>query len=270
MKRKIPLMLLCLLFLGVFLYSGFRILNILREYRAGEQTYEALMEYVQIPEAAPPSRTEAPEAAPAQERVQTRTPGDETIWPEVDFEALQAVNPDIVAWIYMEGTTINYPVVQGEDNSQYLDRLFDGTYNSSGSIFMDYRNAPDFSGRHTILYGHHMRNGSMFAVIADYVAQDLSKEYPFCQILTPEGNYKLEFFAGYVDDPNADAWQLEFASDEEYGQWLEWSAERSAFASAVIPTAQDRVVTLSTCSYEFSDARCVLLGILRPAPAEEK
>ena len=269
MKRKILLLLLCLLFLGIFLYSGFRIWDILREYRAGEETYAALTAYVNIPEPTQPPQTKATMELPEEEvPVQTEAPADEILWPTVDFADLQAINPDVVAWIYMEGTQINYPVVRGEDNDQYLYRMIDGSYNGAGSIFMDYRNASDFTDRHTILYGHHMNNNTMFGFVADYVEQDLSKEYPYCQILTPEGNYKLEFFAGYVDDPSADAWQLQFGSDEEYGRWLEWSAERSAFTNPLMPTPEDRVVTLSTCSYEFSDARCVLLGVLRPASAE--
>lgn len=270
MKRKIPFLILSLVFLGMFLYSGYRILGILREYRAGEQTYAALSEYVQVPETTAPTKKTSKKKTPKEDvPAETEALKDEINWPTVDFAALQAINPDVVAWIYMEGTQINYPVVRGEDNDEYLYRMIDGNYNSAGSIFMDYRNEPDFSERHTILYGHHMNNGSMFALISDYVAEDLSEEYPYCLILTPEGNYKLEFFAGYVDDPNADAWQLDFSSDEAYSQWLEWSAEQSAFLCPFTPTPEDRVVTLSTCSYAFDDARCVLVGVLRSAQQEK-
>lgn len=269
MKRKIPLLLLCLLFLGLFCYSGFRLLQIQREYRISDQTYEALTEYVQIPETTQPVPTEripeTSEQTPAPTPEQDQPEEEKILWPTVDFDALQAINPDIVAWIYIEGTPINYPVVRGEDNDKYLYQLFDGTYNSSGSIFMDYRNRRDFSDKHTILYGHHMSGDGMFSWVYEYVAQDYSQAYPTCLVLTPEGNYTLEFFAGYVDDLNSDAWRLNFSSDEAFGLWLEQSIENSAFTSAVIPTSQDRVVTFSTCAYDFDDARCVLLGILRPA-----
>ena len=269
MKRKIPLLLLCLLFLGIFLYSGIRILGILREYRVGKQTYEALTEFVQIPETTQPAsettrpdKKEKPSTALLPE--QTQPAEEEIIWPVVDFEGLQDINPDVAAWIYVEGTPINYPVVRGEDNDEYLYQLFDGTYNSSGSIFMDYRNERDFSDRHTILYGHHMSGDGMFAWVNEYVAQDFSKEHPTCLLLTPEANYTLEFFAGYVDDTDSDAWRLNFSSDEAYGLWLEQSIEKSTFTGSVIPTSQERVVTFSTCAYDFEDARCVLLGVLKP------
>lgn len=284
MKRKLPLLLLCLLFLSITLYSGYHVLMEWKEYRAGEEAYASLSQYVRLEDSPSPSEipsnptvptnaTEPKEPSEANTEASeppTETPPDETqesdltVWPTVDFESLQAINPDVVAWIYLEGTVINYPIVQGEDNSQYLYRLVDGTYNSAGSIFMDYRNEPDFSGRNTILYGHHMKNKSMFGPLTNYKEQSFYDDHPTCLILTPDGNYKLEFFAGYVANLNGQSWKLEFESDEEYGAWLDQAIENSTFQSNITPTPQDRVITLSTCSYEYDDARYVLLGILRP------
>lgn len=269
MKRKIPLILLCIVFLGMAGYFGIRLYREWSEYRAGEKAYEALAQYVQLDPS--PPREEIPKAVPPAASVPTDpveyepAPAPEpegTNWPIVDFEALQAINPDVVAWIFLEGTNIHYPVVQGEDNREYLYRLVDGTANSAGSIFMDYRSQPDFTGRNTVLYGHHMNNKTMFSQITGYKKQAFYDAHPTCLILTPEGNYKLELFAGFVANLNSDAWKLEFASDEEYGAWLAQATARSTFQSKISPTPQDRVVTLSTCSYEYDDARYVLLGIL--------
>lgn len=251
MKRKAPLVLLCVVFLGIAGYFGFHFFSQLQHYREGEEAYDTLTQHIHIEE-------------PIHTAEQTPIPEEEPAvnWPAVDFEALRAINPDIVAWIYIEGTDINYPVVQGSDNSHYLNRLFDGTVNSAGSIFMDYRNEKDFSDRNTVFYGHHMSNGTMFDQVAEYKDQAFYDSHPTCLILTPERNYRVEFFAGYVTDMNSQAWKLKFGSDEEFSQWLEEALSQSTFSSDITPTAQDRVVTLSTCTYEYNDARYVLLGIL--------
>lgn len=276
MKHKIPLIVLCLMFLGIASYSGVRMYQQWSEYRAGEVAYEALAEYVQF-EAFPTSETSVPESIDSlgavhlsnsddekQKQVMpSETSKDTTHWPIVNFEALRVINPDVVAWIYIEGTSVNYPVVQGADNRYYLNRLFDGGYNSAGTIFMDYRNEGDMSNRNIIFYGHNLKNGSMFEAITEYKDQSFYDDHPVCLIMTPEENYTLEFFAGYVTDMNNQAWKLEFGSDEEFKLWLDDAVSRSEFSSDVNPTAQDRVVTFSTCTYEYDNARFVLHGILR-------
>ena len=265
MKRKIPLILLCLLFLGLTGYFGGRLFLDWSEYRAGEKAYEELAQYVHIEPAVPIGSNEVHttrEAPQSEETLSEVTDG--TVWPVVDFDNLLAINPDVAAWICIEGTNINYPVVQGDDNSYYLNRLLDGTSNGAGTIFLDYRNEKDLSGRNTVLYGHNMKNATMFHQVTNYKEQSFYETHPVCLIMTPTGNYKLEFFAGYVTDMNSQAWKMEFESDEEYDQWLNDAISKSLFTSTVKPTAQDRVVTLSTCTYEYNDARFVLVGILKP------
>lgn len=272
MKRKILLLLLSLVFLSMAGYSVCQLLMEYQEYKEGEEVYDSLSQYIQLAEPLSPATEQTASSGTVLDTVESTketqpTEPQETdseIWPVVDFEALQDINPDVVAWIYQEGTVINYPVVQGSDNSEYMYQLVDGTSNSAGSIFVDYRNPPDFTGRNTILYGHHMKDKSMFASITNYKDQSFYDEHPTCLILMPEGNCTLEFFAGFVANLNSDAWKLEFASDEEYGAWLERAVKNSDFQSHVTPTPQDRVVTLSTCSYEYDDARYVLMGILTP------
>lgn len=251
MKSKAPLRLLIIIFLAIALFSGYQLYSILSEYKAGEDVYDDAAQYITD------GNAEIPTASP--------DPHGGIVWPGIDFEKLQAVNDDVVGWIYLENSKINYPIVLGDDNSYYLNRLYDRTYNGSGSIFMDYRNSGDFSDTHTILYGHHMNNGSMFAGIAKYKQQSYYDEHPYCLILTPEQNYKLEFFAGYVASVETDltAWDLSFDSEEDYQEWLAAAIAKSTFVSDVQPTAEDKIVTLSTCTYEFENARYVLVGVLR-------
>lgn len=252
MKRKILIYLLCLIFAAIIIFSAYQIISILLEYHAGEQSYDDLERYISLPSIGSSStQPDDPE-----------TDKDDTVWPEVDFDSLKKINDDIVAWIYIEGTEINYPIVQGEDNDYYLYRMIDGEYNKAGSIFMDYRNQADFSDKHTIIYGHQMKNGSMFADVLDYKKQEFYDAHPTYLIMTPDKNYKVEIFAGYVASVDDPSWQLTFPTDEDFTQWLDFTMERSAFESNTVPTAQDNIVTLSTCSNEFNDARFVLVGLL--------
>lgn len=247
MKRKMIYAILILMFAGILLAAGWNIYRIQSEYRSGETVYEDLEKYA-------PPRPESNLPSDSSQSGENKT--------QIDFDALTSINPDTVAWIRCTGTVINYPVVQSEDNSYYLKHLFDGSYNSSGSIFLDSRNAPDFSELHSVIYGHHMKNGTMFSALLNYKKQEFYEKHPVMELITPEQAYTVKIFAGYVASIHDDAWQISFSSAEEYASWIESTIERSCFESGIIPAATDQIVTLSTCSYEFDNARFVLLGIL--------
>ena len=228
------------------------------------QAYDNLRQFVELPALEPTPRPSTNKPIPSSISP-TRSPNpDSTVTsvPQVEFESLRAVNPEIVAWLTIEGTNIDYPVAKHSDNDYYLHHLFNGEYNSSGCLFMDCRNPSDVPGRHTIIYGHHMDNGTMFQNLMYYKDQAFYDEHPTARLITPNGSYTIEFFAGYVADVDSDAWELDFTSDEYFEDWLAAAMEKSAFESKVIPTRADRIITLSTCSYEFYNARFVLLGRL--------
>ena len=253
MKKNLPLIMLCIAFLGIACFSGYQLFGILAEYHEGTKTYDELSQYVSTD----PSTT--PDPSDENEEFDH----SDIVWPEVDFEALKAVNEDIVGWIYLEGTEINYPVVRGDDNAYYLNRLYDGKPNGSGSIFMDYRNEPNFVDKNNILYGHSMNNGTMFTAIKRFKHQEYYDEHPYALLMTPEKNYKVEFFTGYVANVEQDAWNYYFDTDEEFQQWLDSNKSKSNFASDIVPTVDDEILTLSTCTYEFENARYVLVGVMR-------
>ena len=117
---------------------------------------------------------------------------------EVDFEALRKVNPDVIGWIYCPDTVINYPVMHGETNDTYLHHSYDGTYNASGSIFEDARNGRGFVDPVSILYGHHMASGAMFATLDLWQAVDYFYEHPVMWLLTPTRDYKADPNANYI------------------------------------------------------------------------
>lgn len=257
MKKWIRLLLM-LFFAIIFLFSLWKLLGLLGDYRAGRESYQELTQYVSFEETI---ATVPPTTQETEEETEPFIPPDLSQWPQVDFEQLAEINEDIVGWIYIEDTKINYPVVQGEDNSFYMNHMFDGKYNSAGCIFMDYRCEGDCSGRNSILYGHHMKNKSMFAQLVNYKKQVFYEEHPVALLLTPARYYKIQLFSGYVSNNKGDAWDVRF-TDESYAQWLEDLKKKSCFTSEFAPTEEDRIVTLSTCSYEFSGAKFVVHGYI--------
>lgn len=257
-----------LVLLAVALWCGWNIYGILGEYRQAEKTYEDLNQYVSIPDptwytvpTTPSFDPSATEENMDGTETEPTLPQDHTLWPVVDFVSLKKINRDIVAWIYIEGTDVNYPVVQGSDNDYYLHHMFDGSYNYSGSIFLDAACTPDFSDRHSIIHGHHMLNDTMFSALMGYKEQSFYDAHPTVLILTPYSRFKAHLFSGYVTDTDADAWDLTPSS-----KWPEQVAEKSWFDSNNLPLYGEEILTLSTCSYEFDDARFVLHGWLEECP----
>lgn len=180
---------------------------------------------------------------------------------EVDFDVLLEKNEDIIGWLYSEDTPINLPVVQSTDNDYYLRRLIDGTWNSSGTLFADYRNAGDFSDNNTIIYGHNMKNKEMFGTLPYYKEQSYFDEHPVMWLLTPDGNYKIELVAGYVTPTTSDVCSFDQPKEDVFAMVQE-AIKNSTFRSDVEINQGDQFLTLSTCSYEYDNARYVLIGRL--------
>ncbi len=178
------------------------------------------------------------------------------------FDLLKTVNEDVCAWILQEGSSIDYPVAHGSDNEYYLHHLYTGEKNKLGCIFMDFRNSADFSDKNTVLYGHNMKNGSMFHSITDYKDPDVYLTRPTMTLYTPDGTYLIELFAGDVVSVNSQFLQFNFDTDEDFLDYVAQLRQNSTFESDVEMTAKDQMIMLCTCSYEFTGARYVLAGKL--------
>ena len=178
----------------------------------------------------------------------------------VDFDLLIEKNSDVMAWVYCPDTPVNYPVVRGTDNDYYLNRLLDGTVNKSGSIFADCRNRVDFTDPHTIIYGHNMKDLSMFGSVNKYAKQAYYDQHPVWYINTPEKNYAVVLLAGYVTDPYAEIYAFK-GTPEEPQEILQNALQRSAFKTKATVQEGDHLVTFSTCY--GSSRRFVLIGALR-------
>lgn len=184
----------------------------------------------------------------------------------VDFEALQTVNSDIIGWLYCEDTPINYPVLQGENNDAYLRRNFEGVYAGAGSIFVETLNRRDFTDYNTIVYGHHMRDGSMFACLDKWAEENFYEEHPVMWLLTPAQDYRIDIFAGYTTSGYSETYTIYTGPCEELDAYLEKCVAQSDFQTDIAVDGTERYVVLSTCAYVFTDARYVLHGVLVQCP----
>ena len=217
--------LMMIVLIGIAGFSAFQIGKILWEYHVGTKAYEEVQELAY-------------------------SDGDDER--EIDFDALRRENQDIKAWLYFEDTPIDYPVVQGEDNNTYLHQTYEKNYNFAGRIFIDYENKRDFSDCNTLVYGHNMKNGSMFGMLKKYRADEtLYNTSKYFWILTPEKNYRYEIIAAYTTSVNSETYTLfkgpgsEFL---EYEKKMFQNSEIQTDASAEDADVKDKIVTLSTCT----------------------
>ena len=226
----------------MFAFSAYKIGSYLVEKHKSEQVTKAAEEFTT------PVETDEEQTTKEPERI------------SVDFDALRQQNGDVVAWLYGADTGLNYPVVQADDNDYYLYRLLDGSYNKNGTLFVDAACKADFSGRNTIIHGHHMRSGAMFGHLVEYKKQAFYDAHPYLYLMTPEQTYRVDLFAGVVVDYDAEIYQSNLSQS-----YLSWCMSHSRFTSDMaVPSDTDRILTLSTCSYEYDNARFVVLGVLTP------
>ncbi|NLY09266.1 MAG: class B sortase [Tissierellia bacterium] len=178
----------------------------------------------------------------------------------VDFNHLESVNPDIIAWIRREDGKLNYPIVQSEDNNYYLYRSVDKRNNKCGSIFMDAVNNADFSDDITLIYGHNMNDGSMFASLKGYEDKDKVGFLPEIRIFTPNNVFAFEVKYVYLHSGST-AISTNF-SDEEWEKYISSIEAKSMYVSSKRPLRGEKLVALITCEYAFENARLVVLGTI--------
>lgn len=270
-KKRISVLniLLVVIVLICFSVAGICIAKLsakMKEYRESAELYTAVSEqFVTSSTSSAPT----PSSSSAEAEDDLEPIYDEISPIEVDFKALCAENEDVIGWIYCEGTKINYPVVQGEDNRYYLHRLVDKSYNFGGTIFMDVACDRNFLAPCSILYGHHMNDGSMFASICDYHhrAGEYYAEHPCLYLNTPTQNYRLDVFSCIVTYENSDVYRIGFDSDYDRQAWVDMIRDKSYIKElneGVEAGLDTRFVLLSTCSYEYNNARTVVICTMNP------
>lgn len=186
----------------------------------------------------------------------------------MDFAALRQTCPDLVGWIRLEDSIIDYPVVQGTDNDYYLHHLADGTENKSGAIMMDVANAADFTDAVTILHGHHMRGGAMFGHLSDYKKESYYQTHAVLKLFTPAGDYDVAVFAACMVNGYAFGYPVSFADETEFDAFVRKAVSSTPYETGVSVSYGDRILVLSTCAYSFEGARYVVMGkMLEPEAA---
>lgn len=237
-KSDVLLTIALIVAIAVFCYAAFNLYHIYTEYKKGTD------EYNQIEEMAVTER-DADSAEVAGPSAQIKPPI------EVDFDKLKSVNEDVVGWIYVDALPdISYPIVKGKDNQTYLHQTYEKNYNFAGTIFVDYENSGDFSDCNTLVYGHNMKNGSMFGHLKKFREDDkLYKQDKYFWILTPERNYRYEIITAYTTGVNSDTYTLFKGPGEEFEKYLETIKGYSEIQTDDTDlTIKDKIVTLSTCT----------------------
>ena len=177
----------------------------------------------------------------------------------MDFNYLLSINSEVVGWITVEGTNIDYPMVQADDNEKYLRMTLTGEWNNAGSIFVDYRVAQPFVSENTIIHGHNQRNNMMFHEVVNYADANYFNNHQRILIYTPDGSCSTyQVFAFYKSPKTSVTYDCSYASAGEYQQYLNYIAEQNWYNTGIQVTTEDRMITLSTCSNEWDDTRYVI------------
>lgn len=204
--------------------------------------------------AVPPTTETAPETtAPPQQTQWIPAPVEET---DPNLETLQAIdlsvfqeeNPDVIGWILIPDTVINYPLLQGEDNTYYLKHAWDGSKTIFGSIFLEQNNDPGMTDFNSIIYGHNMQSGSMFAGLHDFSDPAFTQAHPYVYLLTASGVFRYEIFATCEAEVDSSTYGLSFRQEQTKAAFLQAALENSEIDTGIVPALTDRFLTLSTCT----------------------
>ena len=186
----------------------------------------------------------------------------------MDFSALRQQNPDVLGWILIPGTRVSYPVVQGTDNSYYLNHTWRGGKNSVGAIFMDCRNSGDLSDFNTIIYGHRMNNRSMFGTLSQYKSRSYWQAHPYVYLTDDSGTHRYEIFAAGEVSVDSDVYRLGLRSSSGRQSFLDSCLSLSALNTGVMPHVYDKVLTLSTCTGNGHATRWVVQAVCPGPPPQ--
>ena len=184
----------------------------------------------------------------------------------VDWEGITAVNPDVYAWITIPGTEIDYPILQhATDNTYYLNYNIDGSYGYPGCIYTENMNAKDFSDNNTVIYGHNMKNGTMFAGLHAYKDSSFFDEHRSILIYTPDKTYEYTVFAAYVYDDRHLLYSFDFANEDVYAAYLDNILNLRDLSANIrndlAVTSKDKIITLATCISDQPDKRLLVQAV---------
>lgn len=238
------------LLLAAFLYGGYALVDTYFVY-SGADSGSGVMQYK--PVRRPPSAISA-DGTVSEEPTEEEAP---------NLGALLAINPDICGWITVDNTNIDYPIVQGDSNFTYINKDIFGEFSLSGSIFLDFGNASDFSDFYSLLYGHHMEYGAMFGDIDKFLSQEFMDLNHSGTLYVNGALYDIEFFCCV----SADAYDSKIfnpvkVTEEEKAEFIGYISSIAGVSRGILPQTTDRIIGLSTCADASTNGRTILYGIL--------
>lgn len=185
----------------------------------------------------------------------------------VDFEGLWKTNQDVYAWITIPGTEIDYPILQhATDNTYYLNYNIDGSYGYPGCIYTENMNSKDFQDNNTVIYGHNMKNGTMFAELHKYEDSSFFEENQKIYIYTPDEEFSYTIFAAYIYDDRHLLYSFDFSQKEIYEAYLDEIMNMRSMNALIRDdlevTAEDKIITLVTCISNQPEKRLLVQGVL--------
>ncbi len=265
MKKKLYRTLAALLFAALVVCAVVIIRNTL-DSRAGERSYEMAAQVAGLasPPASRPSGSTG-EAGGAEEPGKLAETEEDHLaaLAGVNLAALREVNPEVIGWLDIPGTNISYPLLQGENNNYYLKHTWEGESSSAGSIFMECTNPPDFSNFNTILYGHKLRSGAMFAGLQRYEEEGYWKERPSVYVVDDGGLRRYDVFAAHAVGVQEIVYRLDLGTPERQEEFIAFCLARSVIDTGVTPEAGDKILTLSTCTGNGYSKRWVVQAVLQ-------
>jgi sortase B len=184
----------------------------------------------------------------------------------VDWDYLRSINSDIVGWLYCPNTVINYPVVQSSDHEFYLYHGFDGSSNSSGTLFADRDSVEGIIQSNFIVYGHNMKDDSMFGSFQSYVNRSYYETYPTLYYLTPDANYRIDLFCAHIVESTDDNYPGYFSSISDYQAYLDKVSASAFWVNYDVMSTDYQLFTMSTCTSAsgYSDPRLLVQGMMVP------
>lgn len=272
-SRRSPLVIvLIVLLIGGMIFAGWQLGSILLGYQRDRSSYNQLASSALSGMAESDDRTiiQPSSARPNDGGVIIATQEEDIIPSEipftVDWDYLSSVNSDIVGWLYCPDTVINYPVVQSEDHDYYLSHGFEGQSSSSGTLFADRDSVAGIAQSHLIIYGHNMKDNSMFGTLKHYVDEDYFEEYPVFYYLTPEGSYRVELICSTIVESVVSNFPTYFSSTGEYQDYLDRITSSAYWVNTDAVSTDYQLMTFSTCTYgtAYDDARLLVHGMMIP------
>lgn len=231
--KKLISRLITIISVSVFLYAGFNLSDVLIDYYKNRQMLSDVQDIYYDMDSDDEDR----------EPDEIRS----------GFEELLKHNDEVVGWITMDGTQIDYPILQSENNIDYLTKDYNDRVTRAGSIFLDFRNDITSENKNTVVYGHRMKDGSMFQHLTKFLDEDFLKKHQTFEYDTLYDSYEAEIFSVYNTLTDFNYIQTDFSEEEKYAELLKKMKDKSRFKTDIEVNPDDLIITLSTCDYELDE-----------------